>query len=285
MISSIDYLISAQHAAGGWGYASGQRPVVEATAAALLAIRDDPKAIDSYQRGIAWILRIQHPDGGWGINEADSESGWQTAWALIALRHTTQNSDAIDKAVEWLVSVGNSEISQQEFKKPELPVSDSVTAFIWPWLPEQGGWIEPTASALLALGGIANSQLAEVRMNGALQYFRKYRTPSGGWDHGNAGPLDTIVHPRAYPTALVLFALAENAKQEIQSIDLSALRQDMGGDPSMLAQSSGTLAIRTLGGNDQALITSIMERQGSNGSWDDNPFFTAWASMALRGYL
>jgi hypothetical protein len=259
--------------------------VVEPTAAVLLAIRDDPLAINSYQRGIAWLLGSQNIDGGWGIHEADSESGWQTAWALIALRYTAENNDSINKAVDWLIYVGNSEITQEQFKKPEIPVSDSVTAFIWPWLPGQGGWIEPTASTLFALGGITNSQLAATRMNAALRYFRQYRTPSGGWNHGNAGPFETIVLPRAYQTALVLIALAQSAKQEIQTNDLSALRQDMRRDPSILAQSSGLLAIRILGGSDETSNALITERQRLNGSWEDNPFFTAWAIMALRGYL
>ena len=95
MATSIDYLISAQHENGGWGYATGQKPVVEPTAAVLLAIRNEPLASDSFQRGISWLLSCQHQDGGWGINEDDLESGWQTAWALIALRYSNQNQDSI----------------------------------------------------------------------------------------------------------------------------------------------------------------------------------------------
>ena len=285
MPSPIHYLIYAQHESGGWGYSTGQKPVVEPTAAVLLAIRNEPPANNSFQRGISWLLRSQHQDGGWGINENDAESGWQTAWALIALRYFTQNQDSISKSVEWLTTVGTLEITQAEFQKPEIPKRDNNEAFIWPWLPGQAGWIEPTAMAVLALEGMTKSRLADFRISAALSYFRKYRTMDGGWNIGNATPLDTIVLPRVYPTALVLLALARIAQPEIQTIDLNALRQDMHRDPSILLQSSGLLALSTLGEGDESLISKITEQRLQNGSWEDNPFFTAWAIMACRGYL
>lgn len=285
MPSAIDYLIDAQHESGGWGYTSGQKPVVEPTAAVLLAIRNEPLANNSYQRGISWLLSSQHQDGGWGINENDPESGWQTAWALIALRYFNENQVSISKSVEWLTTIGTLEITLAEFQKPEIPNRDNNDAFIWPWLPGQAGWIEPTAMAVFALEGIAQTRLAEYRISAALRYFRKYRTADGGWNIGNATPLDTIVLPRAYPTALVLLALARIARPEIQTNDLKALRQDMQRDPSILSQASGLLALRTLGEDDETLISNITEQRLQNGSWDDNPFFTAWAIMASRGYL
>jgi hypothetical protein len=285
MPSSIDYLISAQHERGGWGYLTGQKPVVEPTAAVLLAIRNDPHANNSFQRGLSWLVNCQHQDGGWGINEDDPESGWQTAWALITLRYSIQKKDSMSKAEEWLATVGTSDITKEEFQKAEIPQSNNIGALIWPWLPGQVGWIEPTAMAVIALGGITSSKLAEVRINAAHSYFLHNRTPDGGWDIGNAGPLDTIVLPRAYPTSLVLIALALTAPEDIQTIDLSALLQDLQRDPSMLAQSSGLLAMRTLGERDEGVISNLNQSQLMNGSWNDNPFFTAWAIMALRGYL
>ncbi len=285
MPTAIDYLISAQHMSGGWGYSTGQKPVVEPTAAVLLAIRNEPLADNSFQRGISWLLSCQHQDGGWGINEDDPESGWQTAWALTALRYSTQNQDSISRSVEWMVTVGTLEITQEEFQGEEIPKRDNIGAFIWPWLPGQAGWIEPAAMAVLALEGLAKSRLADFRISAALNYFRQYRTVDGGWNVGNAGPLDTIVIPRAYPTALVLMALDRIAQSEIQTIDLSALRQDLQRDSSILIQSSGLLALRTIGEDDEVLISNITEHQLPNGSWEDNPFFTAWAIMAFRGYL
>jgi hypothetical protein len=285
MPSSIDYLISAQHEAGGWGYSTSQKPVVEPTAAVLLAIRNEPGAVNPFQKGLSWLLSCQHQDGGWGISDADPESGWHTAWALIALKYSNQGGDSINKAVEWLTHVSTYQISQDEFNKTQIPVSDNIGALVWPWLPGQVCWIEPTALAALALDGIAQSPLSTARINATIEYFRQNRTPTGGWDIGNAGPLDTIISPRAYPTGLVLMTLARIAPKEIKDNDLAALRQDMQQDPSILSQSCGLLAIRLLRGSDPMIYENIKGSQLQNGSWNNNPFFTAWAMMALRGNI
>ncbi len=91
MPSPVDYLINAQYDNGGWGYQTGHKPVVEPTAAVLLALREEAAAAGAFQRGMAWLLNSQHSDGGWGINENDPESGWQTAWALMAMKSANQS--------------------------------------------------------------------------------------------------------------------------------------------------------------------------------------------------
>jgi len=285
MPSSIDYLISTQNETGGWGYSPGQKSVVEPTAAVLLAISEEPKAVNPFNQGMSWLLSSQHQDGGWGINEQDPESGWHTAWAVIALKNTNQSSDSIIRAVEWLTHVSTYQITQDEFVNSKILMNYDVEALIWPWLPGQGVWIEPTALAVLALEGIAQTELATTRIRAAIEYFHKNRTPSGGWDVGNAGPLDTIVLPHAYQSALVLMALARVAIQGIQADDLSALRLDMQKDTSILSLSSGLVALKTLGENDQDINAYILGSQLENGSWNNNPFFTAWAIMALRGRI
>ncbi len=285
MQSALNYLISAQHELGGWGYHKGDKPVVEPTAVALLAIRDEPGAEKSFQRGISWLLGSQNKDGGWGINGDDLESGWHTAWALIALKYSNQIGASITKAIEWLSYVGTYEITREEFQTSEVQGRDYPVALTWPWLPDQGCWIEPTALAVLALEGLSHSELASKRIGAALDYFLENRTPNGGWGNGNASPLDTIVLTRTYPTVLVLMALARIAPKEIQTRDLDALRQDLQRDPSILSQSSGLLALRILGENDEVLYTSLKESQNLDGSWKDNPFFTSWAMLALRGFM
>jgi hypothetical protein len=286
MPSFTDFLIQAQHETGGWGYATGQRPVVEPTVAILLALRDNSMAQVSFQRGISWLIGSQNNDGGWGIHENDQESGWQTAWALILLNYTGLYNDASERGYKWLQAVGTSDISTDDLLKDEIPNTTSDGALIWPWLPNQVTWIEPTALAVHALSKYsAQSKLIQTRLAAAIRYFKQYRTPSGGWDQGNAGPLDTLVFPRAYQTSLVIMALAQAAPAEILPEDVSGLLLDIHKDQGILAQSAGLLALRMIGKNDDALYNLISQQQLPNGSWDNNPFFTAYASLALRGYL
>ncbi len=285
MPSAVEYLVSAQSSNGGWGYQTGHQPVVEPTAAVLLALRTEAAASDAYQRGMAWLSSCQHPDGGWGVNENDPESGWQTAWALMALKHADNSKEAISRAASWLATEATYDISAEEFKKAEIPETNIVGALVWPWLPGQATWIEPTALAVLALDGLEGSPLAKARLNSALTYFDHYRTASGGWNVGNSGPLDTHDLPRAFPTAFVLLALASFSPASIQPIDLTALQQDMQDDSGMLAQAAGSLALRVLGEPDNLSLSTLSSGQLPDGSWEHNPFATALAMLALRGYL
>ena len=286
MSSSIDYLIGQQDQSGGWGYRAGQRPVVEPTATVLLAIRDSISAQDAFQNGIAWLIDCQNQDGGWGINERDMESGWQTAWALLSLGFSDQHDDVIARGKEWLQSVGNYKFRREDFQNQEINTADDNTSLIWPWLPDQGVWIEPTAMAVMALADdYATSKMVKPRIEAAIRYFHQYRTPTGGWDQGNAGELDTLVFPRAYQTALVLMALTRVAPQDILVVDITGLKQDIRYDQGVLAISAGLLALRTMGQNGDTLIRSLSKLQFANGSWGDNILFSSWATMALRGYL
>jgi hypothetical protein len=284
MSTAIDFLIAAQHESGGWGYSTNQQPTVEPTSAVLLALRDEPQANDAYQRGISWLINCQHQDGGWGIHQDDPESGWQTAWALILLNQSGQNADVVLNGVNWLSSVGNTEITRSEFQGVEFPRNDSVDAYSWPWLPDQVGYVEPTAMAVLAFDGLSNSYLAESRISAALQYFRMNRTSIGGWDCGYAGPLD-IALPRGYTTSLVLLALDRISQQDIHPTDISALQDIIKHDSSVLTQSSGLLALKIQGKSDDNFSLHIKEQQRPDGSWNANPFHTAWAVMALGGYF
>ncbi len=285
MPSAVDYLLSAQSINGGWGYRTGHSPVVEPTAAVLLALREQEAASQAYQRGLAWLLSSQHPDGGWGINENDPESGWQTAWAIMALKSAVNSTQAISKAAGWLATEASYDISAEEFRKPQIPQTSIVGALVWPWLPGQATWIEPTALAILALNGLENPPLAEARMKSALNYFDYYRTASGGWNVGNSGPLDTHDLPRAFPTALVLLALASFSPKMIQAADITALQQDMQDDSGILAQAVGTLALHVLGKLDDLSLSTLSSQQLPDGSWEHNPFATALAMLALWGSL
>jgi hypothetical protein len=285
MPTPIDYLLSAQHESGGWGYQSGHKPVVEPTAAVILALRDNSTANSSIQRGIDWLLSCQNPDGGWGINENDHESGWHTSWALMALLSISQGEKQISSGVQWLTTVATLDVPKEQFLNGQVPKTSTVGALAWPWLPGQVCWIEPTALALLALQRNSASLLAIARINAALEYFRQFRTPSGGWNVGNAGPLDTIIIPRAYPTSLVLMALALHSDQDIQPSDLAALQQDLLRDAGNLAHASALLAMRILSKNNSSEMTYLSTTQLPDGSWEHNPFVTAWAMIAMRGYL
>jgi hypothetical protein len=175
MPTSSDFLISTQHTSGGWGYFEASEPAVEPTAVAVLAIRDEPGSESAFQRGVAWLVDNQNEDGGWGVTQDDPESGWQTAWALIALGVSNSNVDPIIPGVDWLTHVATNQISEEDFRKSQIPASDDPGAMVWPWMPGQVCWIEPTAMSILALQKQSRSPVALKRMTAGIEYFRHNR--------------------------------------------------------------------------------------------------------------
>ncbi len=282
---AINYLISAQQKTGGWGYKSGHRGVIEPSSLALLAIRDEPSAQETFQRGLTWILGCQHEDGGWGIHEDDSESGWQTVWALITLNLTRQDENSITRGTDWLTTVATYEVTHEEFLNPAVPQNNQIGALAWPWLPGQAAWTEPSALAVLALQGAVAKPLVNARVKASIDYFVQYRTSGGGWNVGNAGPLDTDVRARVYPTVRVLLALQRVAQQTILPEDISALEKDLKNDPGIMAQGAGSLALSTFGKTETGLLSNLSAQQLDDGSWENSPFATAWALIGMRGYL
>ncbi|NIA22134.1 MAG: squalene--hopene cyclase, partial [Anaerolineaceae bacterium] len=76
--AAIRWVIDRQHrevhpftgvAPGGWAWThlDGGVPDADDTSGALLAIAaaDDPRAADSWRRGLAWLMNLQNDDGGW----------------------------------------------------------------------------------------------------------------------------------------------------------------------------------------------------------------------------
>jgi hypothetical protein len=285
MPSSAEYLISSQDPTGGWGYHRDQKPSIEATALAILALRDQSIYSGEFQKCISWLLSCQHEDGGWGIYQDDFESGWQTAWALIALAHLNQGQSAMSAAVLWLTHVPTAQIGSVQLDRVTNLDDQPAVNLVWPWLPGQGGWIVPTALAVLALTGQELSPLASLRIDAAHAYFKQNRTPIGGWSYGNASPLDTIVNPRAHQTATVLMALTRTNPQEVRKEDVSALKQSMREDQGVLSLAAGLTALHMLGEQDDESSVLLNAKQLPDGSWEQRPFSTAWAMLALRGFL
>jgi hypothetical protein len=283
--STTNFLLSVQNKDGGWGYGPQQDSAVEPTSAALLAIREFSPDAHALQAGTAWLRSAQHGDGGWGFNSSDLESAWQTAWAVLALRMSAEARDISDKGIKWLLSTKAIEFGEDamQFGRKVLAIDFSLRG--WPWLPGQATFIEPTALALLALRTICGLTEANGRINEALRYIQDRRCPGGGWNVGNPVMFNTPLPARSHPTAWVLLALSNFAPGTINSQDIKSLRSAMHRDGGALGLSWGLLALRTLKEDDKMAEARLVAMQGQNGGWADNPYITAVALMAMKGYL
>ncbi len=89
---------------------SGAVPVVEPTAAAVLALRDGQTPAATLEKADGLAEGLQHPDGGWGMSAEDGESGWHTAWAMLALRRAGGAAEPLHR--RGRVAAGGSRFSE-----------------------------------------------------------------------------------------------------------------------------------------------------------------------------
>ncbi|MEJ5199331.1 MAG: prenyltransferase/squalene oxidase repeat-containing protein [Anaerolineae bacterium] len=276
------FLLRAQNADGGWGYAVGHASTVEATAAAVLALAGDDAAADAVARAVGWLLAAQHGDGGWGLTADDPESGWQTAWAVLALARVGVDESALHQGKAWLLSAPLVRIEKAEdirWAKDILGIDPTLRG--WPWLPGQAAWVEPTALALLALVPWADQQEVSLRLDEGMRFLLDRRCGGGGWNVGNPVMFSRPLPPRAIPTAWALLALKQIAPNTIADGDIATLRQEMRRDGSTSALAWGLLALRTLGQDDPAAADRLVALRSAEGGWDASPYHTAIALLAL----
>lgn len=284
--SALNFLQASQNPDGGWGYGPRQASVTEATAAAMLALREEPAAADSLARGLNWLAAAGHPDGGWGLGREDDQSGWQTAWAVLALTHCGGADDLQQQGVTWLLEVKTLSFGDDKLQREmQQKLAIDPTLRGWPWLPGEATWIEPTALALLVLGASPRTPAIQARLDEAVRYIVDRRCRGGGWNFGNPVMLGGNLPPRAHPTAWALLALARLALVAVRPEDIAALRAEMEHDGGASALAWGLLALRGLGEDDPAAADRLIALQEPDGSWNANPYHTAVALMAMRGHL
>jgi len=282
--NALEFLLKAQADDGSWGYSRAGEGFLEPTAVVLLALRDIPQAAQAVQKAAEWIFNLQNPDGGWGICPQDKESGWQTAWAVYALNLSGLGKEKCDIGIQWLLNIDVMQLNDSDLLAAGQKVAQiDFSVRGWPWLPGESSWVEPTALTLLAIKGSSASAEVASRQSEAVLYLRDRRCDGGGWNIGNPVMFDMRLPARVTPSALALLALAEIAPKEILPRDILALRNEMFQDGGVLALAWGLKALRVLGEDDPEARAALVSAQGSDGSWDGNPYLTAIASIALNG--
>jgi uncharacterized protein (DUF362 family) len=199
----LQTLVSLAHPDGGWGYAPDQRPHLEPTCLALLALASDrekyPAVVD---RGLSSVGQGQKPDGAYRLQTDREEASWMTALVLF-LQATYGFPEAeIENTAGRLFA--------WQGRKPEgaeaREVHDiDVTLAGWPWAENNFAWVEPTAWACLALRRAGYGEHPRVQEGLRLLLDRAFE--DGGINYGNRFVLGRRTEPIPGPTAVMLLAL------------------------------------------------------------------------------
>lgn len=157
-----------------------------------------------------------------------------------------------------------------------LNAGHNVSLKAWPWKPDNAGWAEPTAHALVALKRVSakwpSSELSERVRSGEAQLM-DVRCRDGGWNYGV--PATVGGELPAYPetTALALLGLQQRKGLE-NAFDL-AWRM-MHDTPSPLARAWLVIAMRLHGmtapelagdPSGDIMITAVEALAAAEGNW------------------
>jgi hypothetical protein len=191
----LPFLRKAQNKDGGWGFSAGLDSRVEATAWALLALREFSYTNESERidRGLQFLRSAQLPDGSWPSAPGQRQGSWVTALACWSLESGTESQHAVSQGLEWLGDErpADSRAWRRILRRlvADKNVVDHNDAYYgWSWTPGTASWVEPTCYALLVLRHAAPNILPagiQERLRLAESMLFDRMCPGGGWNCGN----------------------------------------------------------------------------------------------------
>jgi hypothetical protein len=275
-----DFLDATQNSDGGWGYRVGNASGTEPTALAVIA---RPSQV-AWEKGVAWLLRTQQDDGGWGMNLEDDDSNWLTVWATWALliASTEESLSAAQRGMEWVLADVPVEQSRDPASVIRL-IGVDPTLDGWPWQLGGGAWVEPTALSLLVSFAAGITDHPHVREGVA--FLRDRVCMGGGWNVGAPFNFGQQMPPTPHCTALTLLVLqAAGADRDDPLIaeSLVAMRQLLTPPVAAGSLAWGLIALRAWQTDDASLRDRLLQLQAADGGWEDSPYATASAVLALQ---
>lgn len=236
--------------ARGWGYRKGATPAVEPTCLAcfgLLATRKvgGPESKDETAAVVAdaadWLTDIQRPDGSLGVSGANSGPGWPTPLGLLLWRTAGGREGSRRRGIEWLLREEGEHWTSTTDASPVLGHDMRIVG--WPWVDGTHSWLEPTATAILALRAAGLG--SHPRCVEGLRLIRDRAIEVGGWNYGNKSAFGSALRPQPAPTGLALLALAhEDARTEIVDRAIRYLHEILPGIRACSSLGWGLLGLR-----------------------------------------
>jgi hypothetical protein len=189
----------------------------------------------------------------------------------------------LQSAAQWLLDVELLNVTDDEMQAEfRRNAGIDITVRGWPWLPGEAAWVEPTAISMLALQSIPATPAITARLAEGIRCLTDRRCPPGGWNVGSPVMLGAAMPPRPVPTAWAILALSGPARDAIRPEDIATLRSEMEQDNGTLALAWGLMALQRLNETDEEVRNRLAARQLEDGSWDEDPYHTAMASLALE---
>jgi hypothetical protein len=233
---SFFHLKYRQLASGGFSEWHNTPYRTDSTAWAILALRENAVA-DMVKHARSCLAQSQLKDGRVSISDDHPQAFWPTPLAILAWHGSPLHRDNQERAIQFMLQTSANHFD----KNPKLPFGHDPSLRGWPWTENMYSWIEPTASAILALKLCGYSQHARVQE--AIRLILDRQLPDGGWNYGNTIVYDQVLLPLPDTTGIALAALSGCVDKGAVEKSLFYLKNDVVGCRTPLSLGWAVIAL------------------------------------------
>ena len=179
----------------------------------------------------------QLQDGRVALSPQTPHIHWYTALAILAWTQAPGFEKNLQRAISFLLRTSGIHCAVNA----DSAVSHDTSLNGWPWISGTHSWVEPTATALIALK--ANGHEKHERTKDAVRMLLDRQLPGGGWNYGNTFVYGTEMRPIPEYTAIALSALHGYVAYEKVKNSLEYLTRELETIRTPLTLSRGICAL------------------------------------------
>jgi hypothetical protein len=253
---------------------------------------------------VDYLKAKQLSDGSWPAasswQDRSSESspqvgGWMTSLACSVLARAAEDQTAnevqptVEAGLQWLCddyprdsSGWNKFLKRLKTKKNVIAHNDEFRG--WGWTPRTSSWVEPTASALMALAEAKSVRLAEMiteRRALAMGLLYDRMCPGGGWNCGNPRVYGVDGEALVLPTCWALLALREGPEHPKRELSLAWLKKAFAEIESAASLAVATMTLESYGSSAPRARRSLWDWTAEDLA-EQGSHVMAWMALALN---
>jgi len=206
---------------GGFSGRPGGQFQVDSTAWGILAVKACGGSEELLVRSLRVLMREQLPDGRLCVSKTQPASFWPTALAILAWQDSEPYREAQQRAIRFLLETTGFHFPRQS----DAPLAHDSQLRGWPWIGETHSWVEPTATAMMALRATGHSD--HDRVKEAVRMLMNRQLPHGGWNYGNSVVFGKELHPMPESTGAALAGLAGMVDRDVVMPSLTYLQREV----------------------------------------------------------
>lgn len=211
IISTLRILSGRSVHGGGFSEHSGAPFRVDATAWAILALKDDGTHSNFVKSARSRLASEQCSDGRMSLAQDQPQAYWSTPLAILAWHGSNDYAENKSRGIQFLLTSEGTTFPKGKFQF----IAHDSSLKGWPWIEDTFAWVEPTALSILSLS-IAGYGTHK-RVQEAIRLLMDRQLPSGGWNYGNTIVYGQELYPQPESTCMALTALAGQVeKKEVQ---------------------------------------------------------------------